>query len=71
MENATKALLIAAAVLIVIIIVALGVRLLNASGDSTKQASEASELVQGSTKTATQKTTEEIGKIRIKRGSVE
>ena len=38
MENATKALLIAAAVLIAIVLIALGVNLLNAGGDTSEQA---------------------------------
>ena len=38
MENATKALLIAAAVLIAIVLIALGVRLLDSAGDTSKQA---------------------------------
>ena len=42
MENATKALLIAAAVLIVIVIIALGVRLLNTASDTSGQADEIS-----------------------------
>lgn len=37
MENATKALLIAAAVLISIVLIALGISLLNAGGDASKQ----------------------------------
>ena len=42
MENATKALLIAAAVLVVIVIIALGVRLLNTASDTSGQADEIS-----------------------------
>lgn len=38
MENATKALLIAAAVLIAIVLIALGVRLLGSANDSSDQA---------------------------------
>lgn len=38
MENATKALLIAAAVLIAIVLIALGVNLLNAGQDTSGQA---------------------------------
>lgn len=38
MENATKALLIAAAVLIAIVLIALGVNLLNAGGDTAEEA---------------------------------
>ena len=40
MENATKALLIAAAVLIAIILIALGVSLLSSAGDTTGQAEQ-------------------------------
>jgi len=43
MENATKALLIAAAVLIVIVLIALGVVLLNSGSDVTGQAKSVSE----------------------------
>ena len=49
MENATKALLIAAAVLIAIVLVALGVRLLSASGDTSGQAENVSNALQSST----------------------
>lgn len=37
MENATKALIIAAIILIVIVLIALGVRILGAAGQTTKQ----------------------------------
>lgn len=53
MENATKALLIAAAVLIVIVLIALGVRLLNAAGDTSGDADKVSNQLQQSTGTAT------------------
>ena len=43
MENATKALLIAAAVLIVIVLIALGVALLNSGSDVTGQAKSVGE----------------------------
>jgi len=52
MENATKALLIAAAVLVVIVIIALGVRLLGAAGDSSTQAKEVSETLTTTTEKA-------------------
>ena len=52
MENATKALLIAAAVLIAIVLVALGVRLLNSAGDSSGEAGNVSNSIQNSTGTA-------------------
>ncbi len=48
MENATKALLIAASVLIAIVIIALGIMLLRGSGDSTKQATEVGEQISDS-----------------------
>ena len=43
MENATKALLIAAAVLIAIVLIALGVRLISAARDPSTQAGEVAE----------------------------
>lgn len=49
MENATKALLIAAAVLIAIVLVALGVRLLNAAGDTSGDAQNVSSQLKNST----------------------
>lgn len=49
MENATKALLIAAAVLIAIVLVALGVNLLNASGDTSEEAGKVSNALQNQT----------------------
>lgn len=49
MENATKALLISAAVLIAIVLIALGVRLLNASGDSSNQAANVSNQLNNAT----------------------
>lgn len=52
MENATKALLIAAAVLIAIVLVALGVRLLNASGDTSDDAAAVANQLDQSTGTA-------------------
>ena len=42
MENATKALLIAAAVLVVIVIIALGVRLLGSAQDTSGKADDVS-----------------------------
>ena len=62
MDNATKALLIAAAVLIAIIIIALSVRLLNVNDDSGQIAGE---LVQGKTGDASIRAVDEIGKIGI------
>ena len=49
MENATKALLIAAAVLIAIVLIALGVNLLNSSGDAADQANQVSSALNTST----------------------
>ncbi len=40
MENASKALLIAAAVLIVILIIAFGMRIFNSTSDTSRQAAE-------------------------------
>ena len=45
MENATKALLIAAAVLIAIVLIALGVNLLNAGSDTSDQAKTVSNSI--------------------------
>ena len=52
MENATKALLIAAAVLIAIVLVALGVKLLSSAGDTSGEASNVSNALKGSTTNA-------------------
>lgn len=49
MENATKALLIAAAVLIAIVLVALGVNLLSSAGDSSEDAKNVANALQSST----------------------
>ena len=49
MENATKALLIAAAVLIVILIIALGMRIFNSTSGASKQAVDAGKQVSNST----------------------
>ena len=51
MENATKALLIAAAVLIAIVLVALGVNLLSSSGDASNEAGKVANQLQTSTGT--------------------
>lgn len=48
MENATKALLIAAAVLIAIVLVALGVNLLSSAGDTSDDAENVANALQGS-----------------------
>lgn len=52
MENATKALLIAAAVLIAIVLVALGVRLLSSAGDTSGDAENVSNAIKDSTTNA-------------------
>ena len=54
MENATKALLIAAAVLIAIVLIALGVNLLNSSGNAADQAGDVSEELNSTTDQAIQ-----------------
>ena len=46
MENASKALLIAAAVLIVILLIAFGMRILNSTGDTSGQAEDLSQSTQ-------------------------
>lgn len=51
MENATKALLIAAAVLIAIVLVALGVNLLGAAGDTSGDAENVANALQTQTGT--------------------
>ena len=65
MENATKALLIAAAVLIAIVLVALGVRLLNASGDTSDQADKVANQLSQSTGTAANGVINNIGDLDI------
>ncbi len=52
MENATKALLIAAAILIAIVLIALGVGLLNSTGDTTDDAKNVANALESSTSTA-------------------
>lgn len=51
MENATKALLIAAAVLIAIVLVALGVNLLGSTGDTSGDAENVANALQTQTGT--------------------
>lgn len=65
MENATKALLIAAAVLIAIVLVALGVNLLNSAGDTSGDASNVSNAIQGSTGNAANSIVETIGGLDV------
>lgn len=55
MENATKALIIAAAVLIAIILVAIGVNLLGATGDTTGQAGNVANQIENTTGTQANK----------------
>lgn len=57
MENATKALLIAAAVLIAIVLIALGVRLLSTAGDTGEQADAVGEGLKTSVETQTENLT--------------
>ena len=45
MENATKALLIAAAVLIVILLIAFGMKIFNSTGDTAKSATQAGHTI--------------------------
>ena len=55
MENTSKALLIAAAILIVIILIAFGMRVLNSSKDSVAQAEETGESISDATQKALDK----------------
>lgn len=52
MENATKALLIAAAVLIVILLIAFGMRIFNSTSDVSGQAQGTGEKISGQTNLA-------------------
>ena len=52
MENATKALLIAAAVLIVILLIAFGMRIFNSTSDVSGQAQDTGKQVSEQTKQA-------------------
>lgn len=65
MENATKALLIAAAVLIAIVLIALGVGLLNSAGDSSEDAKNVANAIQNSTGAAANSLINNIGKINV------
>ena len=60
MENATKALLIAAAVLVAIVLIALGVRLLSAATNTSQEASEVSEGIKTQTEGAATEATEPL-----------
>ena len=52
MENATKALLIAAAVLIVILLIAFGMRIFSSSSDVSTQATQTGEAISNQTSAA-------------------
>lgn len=55
MENATKALLIAAAVLVAIVLIALGIVLINNAADTSKQADETGKIISNATDEAIRK----------------
>ena len=57
MENATKALLIAAAVLIVILLIAFGMRIFSSSSDVSGQATQTGQQISEQTQTAASTTT--------------
>lgn len=61
MENATKALLIAAAVLIAIVLIALGVNLLNAGSDTAGEASKVSTGLQTGIEDQTSQVVQSLG----------
>lgn len=63
MENATKALLIAAAVLISIVLTAVGVKIVSSTGDTAGQASEVSDALTSGTSSASEKVSQELAKI--------
>ena len=65
MENATKALLIAAAVLIAIVLIALGVRLLNAGGDTSEQASNVSTQINTSAEKGVESVNSSLSGIKV------
>ena len=65
MENATKALLIAAAVLIAIVLIALGVKLLGSTKDTSGQAKNVSNAIKTSTNSAVNDVTNELSKLPI------
>ena len=52
MENATKALLIAAAVLIVILLIAFGMRIFNSTGNVSGQATDTGKAIEDTTETS-------------------
>lgn len=63
MENATKALLIAAAVLIAIVLIALGVNLLSAGGDTAGQAEQVGTSLNEGITDAKDKVTDALGSL--------
>lgn len=63
MENATKALLIAAAVLIAIVLIALGVNLLNAGSDTSGQAENVASQIGNSIDKGSQSIKNGLGQI--------
>lgn len=65
MENATKALLIAAAVLIAIVLIALGVNLLNSAGDTSGDAKNVANAIQGSSQNAAGSVTSTLNKLDV------
>ena len=62
MENATKALLIAAAVLVTIVLIGLGIRVVGTVGDSSKHTKEVSESIDETTNKAALSVTEILSK---------
>lgn len=63
MENATKALLIAAAVLIVILVIAIAMRIYRASSGAAGDATDAAKQVSNLTAQGTQKANQEFTQI--------
>lgn len=53
MENATKALIIAAAVLIAIVLISIGVSILSSSGNATDEVNTTAQQMENSTNAAT------------------
>ena len=65
MENATKALLIAAAVLIAIVLVALGVNLLNAGDDTSGQAENVANAIGNTIDKTTDKVNDALNNLNV------
>ena len=61
MENASKALLIAAAVLIVILLIAFGMSVINSTGDATDKGKEVGEMIGTETNSASKAAMEAMG----------